>query len=126
MTSGVSPQKLRKYRWQIPIWASICSPVTPSQLISSGRSPRLEGHNFRLGGHKQSFGVARPRNAPRGAGPESNLIARVKTSNIGFTNKYITNLGIRGGEGYSVFVNYQSLLSNIFPLAHPIIFLYKI
>ena len=53
--SGVSPQKT-------PIWA-------PSLLISSGHSPRLGGgHNFRLGGHKQSLGGARPRYAPRGAG----------------------------------------------------------
>ena len=55
--SGVSPQKLQKYRWQTPIWASICTPVAPSLLISSEHSPRL-------GGHKQSFGRARPRNAP--------------------------------------------------------------
>ena len=69
MKSGVSPQKLRKYRWQTPIWASICTSVAPSLLISSGNSPRLGGHNFRLGGHKQSFGGARPQTAPRGAGP---------------------------------------------------------
>ena len=71
MKSGVSPQKLRKYRWQRPmiIWASICTPIAPSVLISSGHSHRLEGHNFRLGGHKQSFACARLRNAPRGAGP---------------------------------------------------------
>ena len=35
---------------------------SPSLLISSGHSPRL-------GGHKQSFGGTRPRNAPRGTGP---------------------------------------------------------
>ena len=42
---------------------------------------------------------------------QSNLIASVKTPNIGFINKYryIINSGIRGG-GYSVLVNYQSLL----------------
>ena len=59
---------------------------------------------------------------------QSNLIASVKTPNIGFINKNITNSEIKGGgEGYSVLVNYQSLLSNIFPLAPPpIIFLYKI
>ena len=34
----------------------ICTPVAQSLLISSGHSPRL-------GGHKQSFGGARPRNA---------------------------------------------------------------
>ena len=47
---------------------------------------------------------------------QSSLIANVKTP-IGFINKYIINSGIRGGGGYSVLVNYQSLLSNIFPLA---------
>ena len=48
MKSGVSPQK---YRWQTSIWASICTPVAPSLLISSGHSPRLGGElNFRLGG----------------------------------------------------------------------------
>ena len=70
MKSGVSPQKLQKYRWQTPIWASICTPVAPSPLISSGHSLRLEGHNFRLGGHKQSFGGHCPEMPPpRGAGP---------------------------------------------------------
>ena len=61
MKSGVSPQKT-------PIWASICTPVAQSLLISSGHSPRLGGHNFRLRGHKQSFGGARPWYAPHGAG----------------------------------------------------------
>ena len=56
---------------------------------------------------------------------QSNLITSAKTPNIGFINKYILNSEI-SGEGYSVLVNYQSLLSNIFPLAPPIIFLYKI
>ena len=56
MKSGASPQKLQKYRWQTPIWASICSPVAPSLLISLGHSPRLGGHNFHFGG-------ARPQNA---------------------------------------------------------------
>ena len=64
MKSGVSPQKLQKYRWQTPIWASIGTPVAPSLLISSGHSPRLwGGHNIHLGGHKQSIEGARPRNA---------------------------------------------------------------
>ena len=58
-----------------------------------------------------------------------NLIASVKTPNIGFINKYrnIINSGIRVG-GYSVLVNYQSLLSNkkYLSLSPPIIFLYKI
>ena len=35
MNSGVSSEKLRKYRWQTPIRASICAPVAPSLLISS-------------------------------------------------------------------------------------------
>ena len=47
---------------------------------------------------------------------QSNLIASVRMLNIGLINA--SNLGI--GEGmYSVLVNYQSLLSNIFPLAPP-------
>ena len=57
---------------------------------------------------------------------QSNFIASVKTSNINFINKYIINSGISRGGGYSVLVNYQSLLSNMFSLAPPIIFLYKI
>ena len=59
---------------------------------------------------------------------QSDLIAGVKTPNIGFINKYIINSEIRGGGGYSVLVTYQSLLIYIFPLAPPkkIIFLYKI
>ena len=57
---------------------------------------------------------------------QSEFIASVKIPNIGFINKYNINLEIEEG-GYSVLVNYQSLLSNIFPLAPPpIIFLYKI
>ena len=53
---------------------------------------------------------------------QPNLIASVKTPNIGFIKTYIINSGIRGGGGgggYSVLVNYQSLFSNIFPLAPP-------
>ena len=64
MKSGVSPQKLRKYWWQTPFWASICTPIAPSLLISSRHSPRLGG-----GGHKQSFGGHGPGMPPRGAGP---------------------------------------------------------
>ena len=59
MKSGVSPQK---YRWQTPTWASICTPVAPSLLISSGHSPSL-------GGHKQSFGGHGHGMPSRGAGP---------------------------------------------------------
>ena len=46
---------------------------------------------------------------------QSNSIASVKTPNIGFIYKYFINSGTRGG--YSVLVNYQSLLSNILLLA---------
>ena len=58
---------------------------------------------------------------------QSNLIASVKMLNIDFINKHITNLGIRGG-GYSVLVNYQSLVPEFFfyEPSFPIIFLYKI
>ena len=43
--------------------------------------------------------------------------------NIGFINKYIINSGIGdGGGGYSVLGNYKSLLSNISPLAPPLLF----
>ena len=55
---------------------------------------------------------------------QSNLIANLKTPNMGFINKYIINSGIWGRGGYSVLGNYQSLLSNIFPLTlPPIIFI---
>ena len=72
MKSGVSPQKLQKYGRQTRIWesqASICIPITPSLLISSGHSPRLGGTIFVWGAQAVIWG-ARPRNAPpRGAGP---------------------------------------------------------
>ena len=55
---------------------------------------------------------------------QSNLIASVKTLNIGFIYKSIINSGIRRGEGYVVLVNHQSLLSNIFPLAPPQLFFF--
>ena len=48
-----SSQKRHEIRCQpqkTPIWASICTPVAPSRLNSSGHCPRLGGHNFRLGG----------------------------------------------------------------------------
>ena len=57
---------------------------------------------------------------------QSNLIADVKMPNISFIYKDIINSEIRGKGGCSVLVNNLSLLSNIFPLAHPTIFLYKI
>ena len=63
MKSGVSPQKLRKYRWQTPIWASICTQVAPNLLISLGHSPCLERLNFPLGGTSSHLGGARPRKA---------------------------------------------------------------
>ena len=50
---------------------------------------------------------------------QSNSIASVKTPNIGFLYKYNINLEIRGEGGYSALVDYQSLFSNIFPLAPP-------
>ena len=50
-------------RSQTLIWASICTPVAPSLLISSGHSPRLGGHSFHLGGHS-------PEMPPGGAGPD--------------------------------------------------------
>ena len=68
MKSGVSPQKLRKYRWHTPNWASICTPVAPSLLISSGHSPRLGRHNFRLGGTSSHLGGRGPGMPLRGAG----------------------------------------------------------
>ena len=64
MKSGVSPQKT-------PIWASICTPVAPSLIISSGHSPRLGGAQFSFGGAQAViWGGARPRYAPRGAGSD--------------------------------------------------------
>ena len=58
---------------------------------------------------------------------QSNLIASVKMLNIGFINKNTINLDIERGRVYSVLVNYQSFLSNLFPLAPPSYFsLYNI
>ena len=37
---------------------------SPDPVNVFGAQSSLGGHNFRLGGHKQSFGGARPRNAP--------------------------------------------------------------
>ena len=69
MKSGVSPQKLRKYRWQTPIWASICTPVAPSLLISSGHSPRLGGSTTFVWGAQAVIWGHDPGMPPRGAGP---------------------------------------------------------
>ena len=83
MRSGVSPQKLRKYRWQTPIWASICTTVAPSLLISSGHSSRLGRHNFCLGARAAIWG-ARPRNAPpRGARPAFRYVFIRRLKKIG-------------------------------------------
>ena len=49
---------------------------------------------------------------------QSNLIAGVKMLNIGVINKYTINY-TEWEEGYSVLVNYQSFLSNLFSLAPP-------
>ena len=49
---------------------------------------------------------------------QSNLIASVKMLNISVIDKYTINKGI-GEGGYSVLVNYQSFLSNLFSLAPP-------
>ena len=49
---------------------------------------------------------------------QSNLIASVKVLHIDFTNKYIMNSEMREGD-YSVLVNCQLLLSNVFSLALP-------
>ena len=53
---------------------------------------------------------------------ESNLIASVKMLNISVINQYSINGGGGGGGGggYSVLVNYQLFLSNLFSLAPPI------
>ena len=67
MKSSFSPQELRKYRGQTPIWVSIYTPVAPSLLISSRHSPRLGGHNFCLGrtsGHLGGHGPGMPPVAP--------------------------------------------------------------
>ena len=65
MKSSVSPQKLQKYRWQTPIWASISTQVAPNLLISLGHSPRLGKAQFSFGGAQAViWGGARPRNAP--------------------------------------------------------------
>ena len=53
---------------QTTIWASICTPVAPSLLISLRYSPRLGGHNFRLKGHNFRLGGHGPGMPPRGAG----------------------------------------------------------
>ena len=42
---------------------------SPEPVNFFGAQSSLGGHSFRLGEHKQSFGGARPQNAPRGAGP---------------------------------------------------------
>ena len=56
-----------------------------------------------------------------GKNKQLNLIASVEMLNIGVINKYTINYEI-GGGGYSVLVNYQSFLSNLFSLAPPQLF----
>ena len=68
MKSRVSPQKLRKCRWQTPIWASICTPVAPTVLISSGHSPRLGRTIFVWGGTSSHLGGHGPGMPPHGTG----------------------------------------------------------
>ena len=68
--SSFSPQNVRKYQWQTPIWASICTPAAPSLEISLGHSPRLGGHNFCLGGTSSHLGGHGPGMPPRGAGSD--------------------------------------------------------
>ena len=73
MKFGVNPQKLRKnsscsrfLRRLALFWeskASICTPLAPSLLISSGHSPRLWGTIFVWGAQAVIWG-AQPRNAP--------------------------------------------------------------
>ena len=55
---------------------------------------------------------------------QSNLIGSVKMLNISAIEKFALNLGI--GRSYSVLVNYQSFFYNLFSLAPPIIFLFKL
>ena len=69
MKSGVSPQKLQKYGWQTPIWASICTSVAPILLLSSWHSPRLGGTIFVWGGTSTHLGGHGPGMPPCGAGP---------------------------------------------------------
>ena len=64
MKSGVSPQKLQKYGWQTSIWASICTPVAPILLLSSGHSPRLGGTIFIWGGTSTHLGGHGPEMPP--------------------------------------------------------------
>ena len=53
--------------------ASICTPVAPGLLISSGHSPRLGRHNFRLGGSSSHLGGHDPGIPLRGAEPEPSV-----------------------------------------------------
>ena len=57
MKSGVSAQKT-------PIWASICTPVAPGLLISSGHSPRLGGTIFVWGAQEVIWGGGTARVCP--------------------------------------------------------------
>ena len=72
MKSGVSPQKLRKYRWQTPIWVSICTPVAPRLLFLRGTVLAWGGTIFVWGAQAVIWGGT-ARNAPHGAGPGPEL-----------------------------------------------------
>ena len=69
---------------------SICSPVAPRLLISSGHSSSLKA-KLSFGGYKQSFGGARPQIAPRGAGPKRRtpkkhfLLKKFNHQRLGYT-----------------------------------------
>ena len=52
----MSVQKITKILVANTKWASICTPVATSLLISSGRSPRLAEHNFRFVGTSSHLG----------------------------------------------------------------------
>ena len=54
---------------------------SPEPVTFFGAQSSLGGHNFRLGGHKQSFGGARPKMPSRGAGPEPNGLKRIFANN---------------------------------------------
>ena len=72
MKSRVSPQKLRKWavNTNLGILGLDLHSNSPQPVNFFGAQSLLGGAQFSFGGHKQSFGRARPWNAPpRGAGP---------------------------------------------------------
>ena len=68
--SGVSPPKTL-------IWTSICAPVAPSLLISSGHSPRLGGTIFVWGAQAVIWGEHSPGMPPHGAGSSPSIVSQV-------------------------------------------------